>query len=364
MTHFLTNIFYKNYNFSEPISIETLEQWMLTSKTFAEHRHRVAVPPSPQESAEGDLQVVCSRGLKTAQIGFVSIETTFDEVRDIERVGKNNQCAVAAEGCAFSRARQSENRNCVELPLSALPKLLRSNNCVSSDSGDALQAIQRDANDNVGGEAIDQISGAVWKSSNTGDTFFWCVYLASQGDTSRLTSKVVAKEKISIINHIQAFPKCLKASSEKTPLVSTNDILFNFLTEPTTSPEAFVALCVYYKIRVMMICFVEKSAGLVYVELVPALDGGDYPIFIIKISASTGKYSIDLDTTESKIAIIRETGVKMETMCRPLKSISSYKVAELASMATRVGLVFDKKAAKSVIYEGLVSTCKWPVAHR
>ena len=311
MTHFLTNIFYANECFIEPSSIEKLAQYTLTSTNLAGYKGEVsqplASPGVPKSSINPQL-------LHKAQESVAFAETIRKEIDN-----------------TFPVVQRNESGECL------LPS-------------PTIGAIDKKILNPEG----------VWTSPNSDDTLFWCVYLASQGDTSRLTPKVVAKEKASVIDHIRAFPKCLKMSSEKTPLVSTNDILFDLLTKPATSPSSLVALCIYYKIRVMMVHFVGDAA--VYAEVDPASEGSNFPMFIIKISPSTGKYSVDLDSTEEKMSLIRETGIRMDAISRPLKSASNYKVSELASMAARVGLVFEKKVAKAAMYEELASRCKWPVA--
>jgi hypothetical protein len=323
MTHFLTSVFYANAEFSDPDSIETLARWALTSTNVAGHQGGSALKPT--------LLVASATAHCKGGSALGAEELDLAGIR--EPISGRTE---AAEGSSKKTRRAIDRANpavLIDIEMRTPP---------------------------IAG-ALAQLSDVGWISPNSDDTLFWCVYLASQGDTSRLTPKTVAKEKSAIIDHIRAFPKCLKASSEKTPLVATNDILFTFLTQPATPPESLVALCVYYKIRVMMIHVVGKVDGVAYAEVDPILEGSDYPVFIIQMSPSTGKYAIDLDTTEAKLSVIRETGVRLESMSRPLKSVSSYRVAELASMAGRVGLLFDKKSAKSVMYGALVDTCKWPI---
>ena len=209
------------------------------------------------------------------------------------------------------------------------------------------------------------------------DTLFWCAYIAKYeyGDYSAIGTKYKNKEiekKQELINMIRKTPAMLKGGTRKITNVAIQEILAELMIDKKTSMQSFYAICVLYKLQVFMVDVSTNTYMNIGVE-----DSNDK--FIVYRSESLnrvsskadhtmgrrqpsndGMYSIDLDTTQSKIDKITADMLEIESGPKPIKGISSYKVDELEAMANKLGICFsDSKMKKPELYALILNKCEW-----
>ena len=209
------------------------------------------------------------------------------------------------------------------------------------------------------------------------DTLFWCAYIAKYeyGDYLAIGTKYKNKEiekKQELINMIRKTPAMLKGGTRKITNVAIQEILAELMIDKKTSMQSFYAICVLYKLQVFMVDVSTNTYMNIGVE-----DSNDK--FIVYRSESLnsissksdhnmgrrqpskdGMYSIDLDTTQSKIDKITADMLEIESGHKPIKGISSYKVDELEAMANKIGICFsDSKMKKPELYALILNKCEW-----
>lgn len=209
------------------------------------------------------------------------------------------------------------------------------------------------------------------------DTLFWCAYIAKYeyGDYSAIGTKYKNKEiekKQELINMIRKTPAMLKGGTRKITNVAIQEILAELMIDKKTSMQSFYAICVLYKLQVFMVDVstntymnigVEDSNDKFIVYRSESLNRvsskGDHTMGRRQPS-NDGMYSIDLDTTQSKIDKITADMLEIESGPKPIKGISSYKVDELEAMANKLGICFsDSKMKKPELYALILNKCEW-----
>jgi hypothetical protein len=110
----------------------------------------------------------------------------------------------------------------------------------------------------------------------------------------------------------------------------------------------FFTLCVIENINILYVC--KKT----YFELLM----NDDKIHIIHRLDNYSKYGYE-GIVQSKIELYRSTLFKVDSIEKPIKSISSYKVSELVEFCTKLGIEIcvkdtNKNKSKKDLYESLI----------
>jgi hypothetical protein len=187
------------------------------------------------------------------------------------------------------------------------------------------------------------------------DSLFWCYYIISNGDISyemlqnrnTLTTKQLKIEYISKIRENKSVVKMYKfdtISNIENNLA--NDAIINIKTAMTL-----------FAIQNMNVIFVNNKT---YFEL---LTNDTNIVYIIKAiehksSNYVKKYGYEIGT-EDTLNNIRNTLYKITTLDKPIKSLSSYKVADLLDIATKLAIPVvnnetGKHKTKNDLYESIV----------
>ena len=183
------------------------------------------------------------------------------------------------------------------------------------------------------------------------DTLFWCIYIAKYGylDYISIGTKYKNKEieiKQQMIKTIQTTPNLLR-SEHKITKVATQEIMSELMLDQKTSLQTLYAMCVINKLCVYLVDENTKTY----------LKYGEDDHGPILITRSDG-YHIDLDTTSDKIEKV-ETFFRIEHGPKPIKPISSYKMADLEKIIETLNITFESKVKKQEMYDKILNHCLW-----
>jgi len=187
------------------------------------------------------------------------------------------------------------------------------------------------------------------------DTLFWCYYIIKHGDIQYETINnrniLITKQlKIDLVSKIRENKQIVKTYKFDTITnIESNLANDNFMTMKT-----FMTLCAIDNINIL---FVSKKT---YFE---CLTNNSEPIYIIReIDKNQMKYNKQYGyeiATDMVINEIHNTLYKVETLDKPIKAISSYKVSELLDIAHKLAIqttnsATGKNKTKNELYESII----------
>lgn len=187
------------------------------------------------------------------------------------------------------------------------------------------------------------------------DSLFWCYYIIKNGDIQYemlqnrniLTSK---KLKIELVSNIRNNKQIIKTHKFDT----ISSIENNLANDNNISVQTFMTLCLIDNINII---FVRKKT---YFEL---LINDTCPTYIIReIDNSKLKYSKQYGyeiSTDKLLSYIRDNLYRIESLDKPIKSVSSYKLSELQNIANKLAIDIvnknnGKHKTKTELYELII----------
>lgn len=186
------------------------------------------------------------------------------------------------------------------------------------------------------------------------DTLFWCYYVIKNGEIAyeMLQSKnyLVTKQlKIECVLKIRENKMTLK----QYKIDSLANIESNLTNDDIINSNTFMALCLIENINII---FVRKN---MYYEL----SINDDITYIIREndgpSKYVKKYGYELGTNET-IEQIKATLYKVDSLSKPFKSLTSYKLDDLIEIATKFNIDLKKengsKKTKNELYENIMQS--------
>jgi hypothetical protein len=181
------------------------------------------------------------------------------------------------------------------------------------------------------------------------DSLFWCFYILKYGEQKyeMLENINIVLEKRLKIEYIEKIRK--EKQIVKSHKFATLTHLENQLAnEEKIDLPTFFTLCVIENINILYVC--KKT----YFELLM----NDDKIHIIHRLDNYSKYGYE-GIEKSKIELYRSTLFKLESVDKPIKSISSYKVSELLEFCSKLGIEIyvkdtTKSKSKKDLYESLI----------
>jgi hypothetical protein len=181
------------------------------------------------------------------------------------------------------------------------------------------------------------------------DSLFWCFYILKYGEQNyemleNINIVLEKKLKIEYVEKIRKEKQVVKSHKFAT-LTHLENQLAN---EERIDLNTFFTLCVIENINVLYIC--KKT----YFELLM----NDDKIHIIHRLDNYSKYGYE-GIEQSKIELYRSTLFKVDSVEKPIKSISSYKVSELVDFCSKLGIEIcvkdtTKNKSKKDLYESLI----------
>ena len=181
------------------------------------------------------------------------------------------------------------------------------------------------------------------------DSLFWCFYILKYGEQNyemleNINIVLEKKLKIDYVEKIRKEKQIVKSHKFAT-LTHLENQLAN---EEKIDLPTFFTLCVIENINILYIC--KKT----YFELLM----NDDKIHIIHRLDNYSKYGYE-GIEKSKIELYRSTLFKVDSVEKPIKSISSYKVSELLEFCNKLGIEIcvkdtNKNKSKKDLYESLI----------
>ena len=186
------------------------------------------------------------------------------------------------------------------------------------------------------------------------DSLFWCYYIISSGESNyemiNVRNSLVAKQiKINYVNKIRMNKLIIKTYKFDT----ITNIESNLAIDNNINMKSVMSLFAIDKINVI---FISRKT---YYEL---LMNDTEPIYIIKEVENQSKYSKKYGfeiANQNSLEQIRTTLYKLETLDKPIKALSSYKLQDLINICNKLAIEIKhidtgKNKTKNELYESLL----------
>ncbi len=187
------------------------------------------------------------------------------------------------------------------------------------------------------------------------DTLFWCYYIIKYSDIQYemlqnrnfLTTKQL---KIDLVSKIRENKQIVKNYKFDT----ISNIENNLANDDNINIKTFMTLCAIDNINIV---FITKNS---YYEL---LTSDSTPFYIIReIKHNKLKYNKQYSyeiSNENLLNEIYDKFYKVESIDKPIKSLSSYKVSDLLNIANKLAIEIihketGKKKSKNELYESII----------
>jgi len=186
------------------------------------------------------------------------------------------------------------------------------------------------------------------------DSLFWCYYIISSGESNyemiNVRNSLVAKQiKINYVNKIRLNKPVVKTYKFDT----ITNIESNLANDNNINIKSVMTLCAIDKINII---FISRKT---YYEL---LMNDSEPIYILREmyyqSKYNKKYGFEIANT-NLLEEIRTSLYKVETLDKPVKAISSYKLQDLINICNKLAIEIKhintgKNKTKNELYESLL----------
>ena len=183
------------------------------------------------------------------------------------------------------------------------------------------------------------------------DGLFWCFYVIKNGfaayEYPGATSFVNEKaEKFKLIESLRTKKQVLKTKKIKNIKEDVEDDLAN---KSKIGMKTFIALCAADNINIL---FIHKR------KCFELICEDDNPFHVIHWQENPEKYCYEMNASKEVLDNYRNTLFKWESLEKPLKAMTSYKVDELMDLCKKLGLEEKMNTAgkktKKDLYELLI----------
>ena len=189
---------------------------------------------------------------------------------------------------------------------------------------------------------------------NQQDSLFWCFYIIKNGDVKFETlnnkNSLLAKQmKIEMVDLIRKNKDVVKLYKFDT----ISNIESNLANEINLSVKVFFTLCAIENINVI---YLKKNT---YYEMLMNDSNIIYVVHDIQSQTKySNKYGYEL-ATEEQLNKIRNTFFKLESIDKPIKAISSYKLDDLIVVCNKLVIninnnITGKQKNKKELYESII----------
>ena len=189
------------------------------------------------------------------------------------------------------------------------------------------------------------------------DTIFWCYYIIKNGDLQyemlQNRNTITTKQlKINLVSKIRENKQIVKSYK----FDSISNIESNLANDNTITIKTFMTLCAIDNINIILV------SNKIYYEV---LTNDTNVIYIIReIDNSRSKYGKWYGyeiANEELLNNIRDNYYKVETVDKPIKSLSYYKVADLLNIASKLAIETVNKSTgknktKNELYETIIQS--------
>lgn len=194
------------------------------------------------------------------------------------------------------------------------------------------------------------------------DSLFWSLFIAHNGvsEFSQIGNKYMNREmeeKTRIMEFLGANRALLK--SMKITAATGQEMMGDLMTNKQTTLFMVPAFAMYYKTRIWVVSEESKT----YYEFAPhAGDTTDSPVYVLyrnKGSHKFANYAAEVQVTPEILEQLRGQLLLLDTVAKPLKGVSSYKLPELEEMVDKLGVKLpDGKLKKGDVYAALIKHCE------
>ena len=187
------------------------------------------------------------------------------------------------------------------------------------------------------------------------DSLFWCYYILANSIDDftfmEMTNKHFEIEKETKIKLVTLLRD--KKDDIKRMKLKRTDLEDELVNETTISINTFLAICNLKDIHVLIV------KDKIFYEI--GEKEGDKCPNVVVYNTKDEKYGINLEESNDKVAEYRDTLWKVESISKPVRGISYYKLNDLQDICTRVGIDITvtletktKNKTKMQLYEELV----------
>jgi hypothetical protein len=189
------------------------------------------------------------------------------------------------------------------------------------------------------------------------NSLFWCMFISKHGydEFQMIGNKWMNREleeKQKIIEFIKKHPQQMKECNHKITNVMLQEIASDLMTNNKPSLLSLLAMVMYY----------DKNLYLYREHMYHhfcANETHSIENTILIHYDHNGQYGIDNHPTQEKIEEICSQRIKLESIHKPLRGVSAYKVGDLLSMAEILKIPQYCDYKKPELYEKILSICTW-----
>jgi hypothetical protein len=187
----------------------------------------------------------------------------------------------------------------------------------------------------------------VFRPALNQDPLFWCFYVMMHGafKYEQLANRFTAEQdgKRDQIIGLRDKGKALK---QTTGLKFAASTIEGDIMSPRISLHTFQVLVHLNSLNAVFV----NPANRVYAEFISDAVS-DKPVYIIERSTPKQMVMTMTPATETQLTSIRETHYRIENVQKPIKSVSSYTVAELTEMCHQLKIQLKPKMKKQELYD-------------
>jgi len=188
------------------------------------------------------------------------------------------------------------------------------------------------------------------------DTLFWCIYIALNGmkeyDQIGLHyGNVEIEEKQKMMELMKKTPNLIKNANKKITKVLSQEVMSDFMTNKRTTIDMLMMFAVYNNMRIILVNVDEKKQPYKsYIIL-----GSQIYSKSIVIYKRKNNYGLEMDYQEDIMDVTLSNLFCMESIDKPLKAISNYKIEELEAIAFKLNFDYTtNKLKKQELYYGIL----------
>jgi hypothetical protein len=198
------------------------------------------------------------------------------------------------------------------------------------------------------------------------NSLFWCMFIAQHGyaEYEYIGKKYANRElqeKQLIADTMKKTPAVMKNTNHKITNIMCQEIISELIIVKPSSLLTLFAFIAYYKKYVIIVngnthmffSFTKSN------ELNDMMISNEQYENIIILEYKDSDFGIELEVTKEKIETIMQNTFRLESIEKPLKSISSYKVTELENIARLLQIKLETSVKKTELYEIIYNKAKW-----
>jgi len=201
------------------------------------------------------------------------------------------------------------------------------------------------------------------------DTLFWCLYMSHYGEERYLAignkyGNAEIAEKQKIMESLKSNKNALKNLNRKITLGAAQEIMSDLMTNVKTSLLSLVAFSVYYKKNIILLNTINKT----FLEyryddqsITNTPEPGELGNWVIIEYTENKKYGF-YPEERGDISDIISKYIYLQSPDKPLKGISTYKMGELVSIASKIpelAAAKESKMSKPELYGKIWHSLLW-----